>query len=395
MRSTGGVARGPAILKTSCLAAGEFDPDEAKPILREDLHRARCSPTADSIIVSRMNTPNLVGEVGYVGRNYPDLFLPDRLWLARPKRGGRTDMRWLAYNLSSGAGSRTVRGLATGTSNSMKNIPKGRLLSLDLAVPAPEEQTHIADALEHVSNLVSALERLIIKKQSIAQGMRQQLLTGRTRLPGFVAPWRPVRLGDAGMTYGGLSGKTKDDFGHGPASFVTFMEVIAGPRLAGRRLERVVVRRNERQNRVERNDVLFNGSSETPGEVALSAVVDFEPSATTYLNSFCYGYRVNRRDSLDPTYLAYFFRSGGGRELVSSLAQGATRYNIAKTKFLELMPEFPPLDEQLAVANVLRDADDDIAAAAERLSKAKAIKQGMMQQLLSGRVRLPIQEVAS
>lgn len=271
------------------------------------------------------------------------------------------------------------------------NITKADVRGFPLPLPILSEQKKIAGALNDVSTLISSLERLITKKQAIKRGMMQQLLTGKTRLPGFADPWVPVRLRDAGSTYGGLVGKTKDDFGTGPATFVTFVEVMSGARLLGRSLEYVNVRSTERQNRVQRGDVLFNGSSETPEEVALAAVVDYDPSPTTYLNSFCFGYRLRERDSIDPTYLAYFFRSSGGRSLVFALAQGATRYNIAKTKLLETSPILPPIVEQREIVNVLRSVEDEIAALRDRLTKARNIKTGMMQQLLTGRARLPVE----
>ncbi len=263
-----------------------------------------------------------------------------------------------------------------------------------MKVPGEAEQRAIGQTLDDADALIATLERLIAKKQAIKQGMMQQLLTGRTRLPGFAGKWTPVRLRDVGSTYGGLIGKGKNDFGTGSAVFVTFMEVMAGVRLVGNRLARVNVGTAERQNRVLRGDVLFNGSSETPEEVALAAVVDFDTSPQTYLNSFCFGYRLKDREHIDPTYLAYFFRSSQGRDIVSVLAQGATRYNIAKTKLMQVAPVLPPIDEQRAIVNVLRDSEIEVDALDLRLQKARAIKTGMMQQLLTGRVRLPVETVS-
>lgn len=199
----------------------------------------------------------------------------------------------------------------------------------------------------------------------------------------------PVRLRDLGSTYGGLTGKTKVDFGRGSGSFVTFLEVINNTRLRGTHLQRVRIRKGERQNRVKRGDILFNGSSETSDEVALSAVVDFDPDSTTYLNSFCFGYRLRPDAQVDPTYLAYLFRSGAGRALVASLAQGAIRYNIAKTKFLNVELLLPTITRQLEIAAALSDADDLIVSFERLISKKHALKVGMMQQLLTGRTRLP------
>lgn len=266
-----------------------------------------------------------------------------------------------------------------------------------LLVPLPDIPTQraIADAVGDVDRLIQALGRMLAKKQAVKQGMMQQLLSGNTRLPGFADPWRPVRLGDVGTTYGGLSGKTKEDFGAGSAQYVTFVEVMSGARLIGRSLQPVRVRPGESQNQVVRGDVLFNGSSETPEEVALAAVVDFDPAPATYLNSFCFGFRIKSGAAINPAYLAYFFRSAGGRDLVSALAQGATRYNIAKTKLMAASPSVPPVNEQQKIVEVLRDSEAEIEGLQERLCKARNIKIGMMQQLLTGCGRLPVPAEAS
>ncbi|MDQ6909439.1 MAG: restriction endonuclease subunit S [Actinomycetota bacterium] len=260
-----------------------------------------------------------------------------------------------------------------------------------LSVPSlsPPEETAIAEVLADANALVASLERLLDKKRDIKQGMAQLLLTGETRLPGFGSSWTQIRLGDVGSTYSGLAGKSKADFGSGSSRFVTFVDVINNVCVHGDALEPVVVGSSERQNQVVRGDVLFNGSSETPEEVALGAVIDFDPNPGTYLNSFCFGYRIARRHLVDPVYLAYMTRSHIGRRLVFSLAQGATRYNISKRQFLDLAPAFPPIEEQQAITAVLKDVDTEIAALKQRLAKAMAIKHGMAQQLLTGRVRLP------
>lgn len=199
----------------------------------------------------------------------------------------------------------------------------------------------------------------------------------------------PITLGSIGITYGGLTGKSKKDFGHGNGRYVTFLEVMSSARLEGRALGHVAVGPTERQNEVRRGDILFNGSSETPDEVALSTVVSFEAPAGVYLNSFCFGYRLNRSGEADATYLAYFFRSSAGRELVSVLAQGATRYNIAKTKLLRVPLELPAFEEQKQIAGALTSADDYIVSLERLIAKKRAIKQGILQDLLYARTRLP------
>ncbi|WP_168703947.1 restriction endonuclease subunit S [Gordonia paraffinivorans] len=357
-------------------------------MISEEEHRKiyrRCDARFGDLLLTKdgANTGNAA-----INTFSDEISLLSSVALIRPNPRKSSAQYILQYILSN-PGQKQIADAMAG--NAITRLTLAKIKALRVPIPAISEQSAIGDALRDADDLIATLERLIAKKQAIKQGMMQQLLTGRTRLPGYTLEWAPVRLRDAGGTYGGLVGKSKDDFGTGSATFVTFMEVMEGARLRGRRLARVRVRPTERQNRVLRGDVLFNGSSETPEEVALAAVVDYEPTPTTYLNSFCFGYRLKDQNQIDPTYLAHFFRSSQGREIVSVLAQGATRYNIAKTKLMSVSPMLPPIDEQRAIVSVLSDVEAEIEGLNVRLDKARAIKTGMMQQLLTGRTRLPVE----
>ncbi len=256
-----------------------------------------------------------------------------------------------------------------------------------LPVPTVPEQRAIAEALSDVDGLLNALEALIAKKRAIKQATMQQLLTGKTRLPGFSRTWEKTEMGHIGSIYGGLSGKSKVDFEGGNARYVTFLGVLENVILNIRHTERVHVGPGESQNSVMEGDLLFNASSETPGDLAIGAVMG-EQLDNLYLNSFCFGFRVHDENKYMPLFLAYFFRGSVGRSIMNALAQGATRYNVSKSQFLSLELSIPPCDEQHAIVSVLSDMDAEIAALEQRRDKTRAIKQGMMQQLLTGRVRL-------
>lgn len=171
------------VLKTSCVSSGAFDPAECKTVAPSDIKRVKVSPRADSLIISRMNTPALVGEVGYVASDWPTLFLPDRLWLATKRRTNLVDMRWLGYLLSSDQYRGKLSEIATGTSGSMKNIARSAFLQITVPLPQLEEQIAVARALGDVDRELDALRARLAKAREIKQGMMQQLLTGRTRLP--------------------------------------------------------------------------------------------------------------------------------------------------------------------------------------------------------------------
>jgi type I restriction enzyme S subunit len=260
----------------------------------------------------------------------------------------------------------------------------GQLL---LPFPSVSEQKAIAQTLSDVDVLIDALDKLIAKKRHIKTGTMQQLLTGKTRLPGVRGEWEIKKVGTLGSTYGGLTGKKKSDFGNGLFQYITFLNIMNNIVIDTSILEKVNIKKNENQNAVKKNDLFFNTSSETPEEVGMCSILT-EEVADVYLNSFCFGFRLEDNVKIDGLYLTYFFRSDQGRNLIYSLAQGATRYNLSKTNFLKLSLNLPLLPEQKAIAQVLSDMDKEITALEKRRTKTQAIKQGMMQELLTGKTRL-------
>jgi type I restriction enzyme S subunit len=157
-----------SILKTSSIYRGKFFPNESKKIFSQDIHRAKVNPRANSIIFSRMNTPELVGECGYIDKDYPDLFLPDRLWITEFNRLKPAHPKWLSLLLSDKPFSQKIKELATGTSNSMKNISKEALLSIQIPFPpTPLEQSLIAEALSDADAMIEGLERSPVTKPKI------------------------------------------------------------------------------------------------------------------------------------------------------------------------------------------------------------------------------------
>jgi len=172
----------PAILKTSAVANGSFNPLESKTIAPRDLKRVKLNPRAETVIISRMNTIDLVGECGHVPADFPNLFIPDRLWMTRFKAGSRISAKWLAFVLSAPVARQLLRNIATGTSGSMKNISKGAFLGLEFAFPDPDEQVAIAGVLSDMNEEIAVLERRLAKTRDLKQAMMQDLLTGRTRL---------------------------------------------------------------------------------------------------------------------------------------------------------------------------------------------------------------------
>lgn len=195
-------------------------------------------------------------------------------------------------------------------------------------------------------------------------------------------------MGNIGSVYGGLSGKNKADFEAGNARFVTFRGILENVILDDQNTASVHVRPGELQNSVLKGDLLFNASSETPGDLAIGAVMGQQVD-NLYLNSFCFGFRIRDKKEHLPLFLAYYFRGSVGRDIMNVLAQGSTRYNLSKGQFLALELSIPPWEEQRAITEVLSDVDGLIDALDALIAKKRAIKQATMQQLLTGKTRLP------
>ena len=183
-------------------------------------------------------------------------------------------------------------------------------------------------------------------------------------------------MGDCGTTYGGLSGKTKKDFGHGSAYFVPYTNVFDNPITDASRLEAVEI--DPKQNEVRFGDALFTVSSETPEEVGMSSVW-LADQPNVYLNSFCFGYRQD--GSFDSHYLAYMLRSPNVRGDLALLAQGISRFNISKNKVMELKVPFPALIEQQHLGSFFSQLDSLITLHQRKYDKLCTVKKSMLDKM--------------
>lgn len=199
--------------------------------------------------------------------------------------------------------------------------------------------------------------------------------------------WIVKKLSNIGVTYSGLSGKTKSDFGIGKP-YVTYVNIYSNPKINLVDVERVSIKENENQNRIMYGDVLFTSSSETADEVGISSVVFEKNIGEIYLNSFCFGYRLYDFNSLLPEFAQYYFRATAFRKLMNTLAQGASRYNLPKRYFLETEVILPPLREQSRITTILAVWDRAVQNLKKEITIKKIVSKGLINELLSGKRRL-------
>ncbi len=192
----------------------------------------------------------------------------------------------------------------------------------------------------------------------------------------YTPAWEQRKLGNCGTTYSGLSGKTKEDFGHGNARFVPYTNVFDNPLADTERLEAVEI--DSSQNKVAYGDVFFTVSSETPDEVGMSSVW-LSDQDDVYLNSFCFGYRQD--STFDPHYLAYMLRSSSIRSDLTLLAQGISRFNISKNKVMELSVAVPSAAEQKQIGQYFARLDSLITLHQRKLELLRNIKKSLLDKM--------------
>lgn len=164
---------------------------------------------------------------------------------------------------------------------------------------------------------------------------------------------RRVRLKEIGTFYSGLSGKSKSDFSEGNALLVTYRNIFNNPVLNPAIKDTVVVGKDEKQNEVLWGDILITGSSETPADAGMSSVVLFYPQEKMYLNSFCFGFRLNDMNETLPSYIGHLLRSTSIRAAISKTAFGVTRFNVNRMRFADIEIPLPPLNSQKEIVSIL------------------------------------------
>ena len=161
------------------------------------------------------------------------------------------------------------------------------------------------------------------------------------------------KLGEVATFYGGLTGKSKEDFNKGNAYYISYKNIYENIAVDATCLERVNVGEGERQHTVKYGDVLITGSSENLEEAGMSSSVTFESETNIYLNSFSFGIRFNEGIELSPEFTKYLFRTNMMRKQIMSTAQGVTRFNVSKKRFATIEIPLPPLSIQERIVEIL------------------------------------------
>jgi type I restriction enzyme S subunit len=269
----------------------------------------------------------------------------------------------------------------------------------NLLIPTPtiEEQTAIANVLSDSDALIDALEQLIAKKQAIKSATMQQLLTSRTRLPAFALRpdgtpkgYKPSELGDipedweiqsisnlGSIITGSTPSTAVDCYWGGSIPWVTPTDI--GNKKDISNSERKITKRGLQSIRsLPANSVLVTCIA----SIGKNAILRSAGACNQQINA------VIPNEGVDVDYLYYTVEFS--KERLKQCAGVTATPIISKALFSEFILSFPKSDEQTAIAIILSDMDNELQALTQKLEKARALKQGMMQQLLTGKIRLPL-----
>jgi type I restriction enzyme S subunit len=265
----------------------------------------------------------------------------------------------------------------------MASLNQGILSRVRVPYAPPPEQRAIAEALSDVDGLLGALEALIAKKWAIKQAAMQQLLTGKTRLPGFSGAWETKRLGEIGAFSKGR-GVRRDDVVDDGLPCIRYGELYTRyHNYVTTPISRISPHVAPTAWPIKTGDLLFASSGETAGEIGTCAAYlgreqAFAGGDIVVLSPF----------GQNSMYLGHLMNHPLVATQKARFGQGDAVVHISAKNLAQIETALPRVDEQDAIAAVLSDMDAEIATLQRRRDKTRDIKQGMMQQLLTGRVRL-------
>ncbi|MFJ8585189.1 restriction endonuclease subunit S [Streptomyces sp. NPDC093595] len=362
----------------------QVDPDDAE-VRRTRLRRGDIlvSITAD------------IGIIGLVDETVPDpAYINQHIACVRldPKLA---DSRFISYFLASWAPQQRFVGATDQGAKAGMNLTA--VANLTAAVPKLAEQEAIADALDTAVEQIEALERLIVKKRNVKQGLMQQLLTGQTRLPGFDAEWREVLLGEH-VSYIRTVALSRDQLDQeSPLRYLHYGDIHTRSDVhldaAAESMPRARAGLAGRAGRLLPGDLVFADASEDPAGVGKSLEISAVPPEGVVAGLHTIAARFDKRVLADSfkAYLQFVpaFRESLLRLVAGTKVLATTRSYISSVRLL-----VPDVKEQRAIAAVLADANAEITALERQLESARSIKTGMMQELLTGRTRLHVEAVS-
>ena len=367
------------VLKTSCVSYDRFNPSESKPVVKSEQQLVKCAVEKDSVIVSRMNTPERVGACGYVSTDFPNLFLPDRLW--KLKFQDTVDTYFVYMMLVSSAYKEKITSMASGTSGSMYNIPKETFLNLQLVIPAKiDEQKQLGKILKKIDTLITLHQRKYEKLVNIKKSMLDKMFpkngvsVPEIRFKGFTDPWEQRKLDEIANFSKGV-GYSKNDLCEEGTPIILYGRLYTKYETSIFDVD-TFVKGKAGSVYSKGGEVIVPASGETAEDISIASVV-VKPGILLGgdLNI------VSPTTEYDSAFLALTISSGAAHKYLSSLAQGKSVVHLHNADIQSVSAKFPTKREQEKIHLLFGKIDTLITLHQRKLEKLQNIKKSCLEKM--------------
>ena len=364
------------ILKTSSINEGAFIPNQNKRIIQSDIHRAKLNPKKNSIIISRMNTPELVGQIGYVSQNHSNLFIPDRLW--QTVTNNKVNVKWLSYLLITPKIKYIIKSKATGTSGSMKNIAKPNFLSIPFNSPLLPEQNKIASFLTSVDKKINLLTKKKALLETYKKGVMQKIFSQEIRFKdedGKDFPdWTKIQLSDIAERIKRKNERNNEN--------VLTISAQLGLISQLQYFNKSVASKNlSNYTFLERDDFAYNKSYSK--DYPMGTIKRLKKYDNGIVSSLYICFKLKNKASV--SFIEQYFNYGLQNNEIKKVAQEGARnhglLNIGINEFFQIYLKTPSLKEQNKIASFLSSIDKKIELVDFQLERNKEFKKGLLQQM--------------
>lgn len=252
------------------------------------------------------------------------------------------------------------------------------LANYEFLLPPKEEQAKLAELLWAMDDVIEKEKENQIKYDVFSKRYLYDSVAGK--LSNNISNWKPYLFGELGESFGGLTNKTKDDFGSG-APFVNYLNIFNNSKVDINQVDYVRIEDGENQSELKYGDILITGSSETPQEVGMTSVL-LDDVKGYYLNSFCFGFRLFDFKILLPEYARFLLRGEHVRKFMYKHAQGSTRFNLSKTTVkTKLKLNLPPIKEQKEMVGKLELMENNLSLFSKSITSSKTLQKSLINQI--------------
>ncbi|WP_041593809.1 restriction endonuclease subunit S [Mycoplasmopsis cynos] len=253
-----------------------------------------------------------------------------------------------------------------------------------IIIPSFYEQCNIATTFQSLNSLITLHQRKLNALENLKKTLLEKMFPSENsifpsiRFKEFTNAWEQEKLINIGKTYSGLTGKTKKDFGYGDAKYVTYLNVFNNP--ISNIVQLDFIKKDTKQNSVKYGDIFVTISSETPEEIGMTSIWQFNEK-NVYLNSFCFGFRLDQIDNYNLYFLANNLRHKRLRRNIVLLAQGISRFNISKQKFMNLNIYLPSIIEQSRIGDICQSLNSLITLHQRKLNALENLKKTLLEKM--------------